>query len=91
MQLLVLVWIGLLMLLAGTAAVSLLPLPEIHPLINLLIALAKTILIGLFFMHLRGASNLVRLIALAGFVWIALLIGLSYSDFATRAVSPLAR
>lgn len=87
----VLVWLALLALLASTAAVGLLPLPQLHPLLNLAIALAKTVLIGLFFMHLRGASTLARLAAVAGFLWLALLIGLSCSDFATRSIAPLAR
>jgi len=87
---LVVVWLGLLALLALTASVGLMPLPDLHPLINIVIGAAKSLLIGLFFMHLRSSSTLARLLAAAGFIWLALLIGLSYSDFAMRDIAPLA-
>jgi cytochrome c oxidase subunit IV len=46
------------------------------------------VLIALFFMHLRGAGALLRIAALAGLLWLAILFGLSWSDFGTRAITP---
>lgn len=86
---LIFVWIGLLLCLAATACVELLPWKSIHPAINIGISFAKMLLIGFFFMHLKNASTLSRLIAVGGFLWLALLMGLSFTDFATRAVTPL--
>lgn len=82
-QLLV-VWIALISLLAATACVGLLPWKSLHPALNLMIAAAKALLIGVFFMHLRSASALTRLIAAAGFFWLAILLGLGLSDYWTR-------
>ena len=45
---------------------------------------AKGVLIALFFMHLRGAGALLRIAAVTGILWLALLFGLSWSDIATR-------
>ena len=38
----------------------------------------------IFFMHLRGSESLVWLYAAAGFVWLALLIGLLMGDTVSR-------
>jgi cytochrome c oxidase subunit IV len=55
---------------------------------NFLIALGiaglKMILIMLFFMHLYYSKPLTRLVACAGFFWLAILIGLAFADFYTR-------
>jgi cytochrome c oxidase subunit 4 len=39
-------------------------------------------------MHLRHAGALLRIAALAGLLWLSLLFGLSWSDYATRSISP---
>ncbi len=83
---LLLVWMGLLLLLAATASVSFLPWKDVHAAINLAIAMAKALLIGLFFMNLRSSSTLSRLIAAGGFLWLALLMTLSYLDVWMRGV-----
>ena len=48
------------------------------------IATAKAILVALFFMHLRSASRLVRLFAVAGLFWWGVLLGLTMGDFVHR-------
>ena len=48
------------------------------------IAGVKAILIVLYFMHLRGAPNRVRMFALAGVVWVTILFTLTMSDYLTR-------
>jgi cytochrome c oxidase subunit 4 len=83
-----LTWIGLMILLALTAASSYLPMGAWNTAINMGISAAKALLIALFFMHLRHAGALLRIAALTGLLWLALLFGLSWSDYATRTISP---
>jgi cytochrome c oxidase subunit 4 len=52
--------------------------------IALTIAVAKAVLIVLFFMHVRYAPPLVRVFAAGGFLWVAILFVLTLSDFLTR-------
>ncbi len=85
---LLMVWIGLLLLLTATASVALLPWKTLHPELNFAIAVAKALLIAVFFMHLRTASALPRLFAAGGFFWLAILLGLSFTDFWTRSAVP---
>lgn len=60
--------------------------------VALVIAVAKAALVALFFMHLRTTSPRMRLFAGAGLVWLAILIGLTMSDFLTREPpAPLVR
>jgi cytochrome c oxidase subunit IV len=82
------VFVALLLLLALTVAVALIEHPAFGLSIALSIAGVKTVLIALFFMHLHYDSGVVRLAAIAGFLWLAILIGLSMSDFLTRSWPP---
>ena len=80
----VLVWVGLLVLLALTLGSAYLPLGWLNGVVNLAIAVAKALLVMTFFMHLRSSHYVLRIAAAAGFFWLAILIGLSLSDFLTR-------
>ena len=80
----VLVWIGLLALLMLTLGSAYLRLGWLNGVVNLAIAVAKTLLIMTFFMHLRSSHYVLKLFAAAGFFWLAILIGLSLSDFLAR-------
>ena len=55
---------------------------------NLVMALAisftKTILIMLFFMHLRGSSRLLHLAAVTGLLWLFLMLLLTLGDYMSR-------
>lgn len=80
------VFAALFVLLVATVGVSFVPLPSpFHVLAALLIAGAKAALIVLFFMHVRYASRMTRLIAGAGFFWLVILFFFTFSDYATRA------
>lgn len=79
-----LVWVALLALLALTTASSFLPLRGWNFAINMAIACAKASLVAWVFMKLRTSAPLVRLVAAAAIVWIAILIGLSLTDLLTR-------
>jgi cytochrome c oxidase subunit 4 len=79
-----LTWLGLLALLAVTAASSFLRLGALNLAINLAVALAKALLVVLVFMHVRRGTPMIRVFAVAGLLWLALLAGLSFTDFAAR-------
>ncbi len=82
------VFAALLVLLALTVAVALVEHPVAGLAIALAIASAKALLIGLYFMNLRWESPVMRPAAVAGLVWLALLMGLSLCDLMTRGGPP---
>jgi cytochrome c oxidase subunit 4 len=82
----VLVWIALMVLLAATTGSALVPLGAANTILNLVIAIAKTALVALFFMHMRHSISLLRLIAIVGLVTLSLLFILSGADFITRHI-----
>jgi cytochrome c oxidase subunit 4 len=77
--------IGLTLLTTGVAFIDLGPFNTV---VALAIAFAKMSLVVLFFMHLRHSSGLVKVVLLAGFFWLALLIALTTSDYHTRSWTP---
>jgi cytochrome c oxidase subunit 4 len=81
-------WLALMALLAGTFALAHWHLGNANAAAGLAIAAAKAVLVGLFFMHLRRASALIAVFAVATLFWIAVLFGLSGTDYATRQVTP---
>jgi cytochrome c oxidase subunit IV len=83
-----LTWGALMILLALTCASSYLPMGAWNSVLNLGISCAKALVIAVFFMHLRHAGALLRIVAVTGLVWLGILFGLSWSDLGTRTVSP---
>jgi cytochrome c oxidase subunit 4 len=81
-------WVALMAFLALTFGSSYLPMGEWNTAINMAISGAKAALIAAVFMHLRHAGTLLRVAAVAGLLWLALLFGISSTDYATRQVSP---
>lgn len=84
----ILTWIALMIFLALTCASAYVPMGEWNAVVNMGISCAKALLIAVFFMHLRNAGTLLRIAAVTGLLWLALLFGLSSADFATRSISP---
>jgi len=84
-----LVLAALLFLTALTILVSYVDLGPFSTPIAFLIATAKACLVVLFFMHMKEAHGVLWLAALAGFFWLAILLVLSMSDFATRGLLPI--
>jgi cytochrome c oxidase subunit IV len=80
----VLVWAALMCLLGLTLGSAFLPLGSLNSAINLIISVAKALLVAFFFMHLRSAHYVLRIAAAAGFFWLAILICLSLTDFLAR-------
>ena len=50
----------------------------------LVIAVVKMLLVVLFFMHVKYSPGLTRLVVVAGFFWLAIMIALTLSDELTR-------
>ena len=82
------VFAALLLLLALTVVVALVEQSALGLPIALGIAGLKGALIVMYFMHVRYDTPTVRLAAVAGFLWLCLLIGLSMSDLLTRRGPP---
>jgi len=84
----VLVFVSLIGLTLLTTAVAFVDLGAFNTVAALVIAFCKMLLVIFFFMHLRHSGGLVRIVLLAGFFWLALLIGLTMSDYRTRMWTP---
>ncbi|HVA94021.1 MAG TPA: cytochrome C oxidase subunit IV family protein [Candidatus Dormibacteraeota bacterium] len=84
----VMVFLSLLVLTALTTGVAFIDLGPFNTVAALAIAFCKMSLVVYFFMHLRQSKGLVRIVALAGFFWFALLMGLTLNDYHTRNWTP---
>ena len=80
-----LTWIALLALLALTTGSAFLPLGPLNLALNLVIALAKALLVALVFMQLARDTPVVRAAAAAGWFTLILLAGLALLDFTARS------
>lgn len=82
------VFLSLIGLTILTTAVSYIDLGPFNTVAALVIALSKMLLVVMFFMHMRQSSGLVRVVFLAGFFWLALLIAFTMTDYRTRSWTP---
>ena len=67
-----------------TTWVAYIDLGRWNTVVALTIAVCKMILVVLFFMHVKYATGLTRVVILAGFFWLAIMITLSCADELTR-------
>ncbi len=75
---------GLYVLLILTVAISLIDLGSLNIVAALAIAVAKMLLVVLFFMHVRWSSRMVWLFASGGLVWLGIMFMLTMADFLSR-------
>jgi cytochrome c oxidase subunit 4 len=75
---------SLLALLGLTVGVAYIDLGWLNTPLAMIISAVKAAIIILLFMHVRGASGLVKLLAAVGFFWLAMMFALAFSDFAAR-------
>ena len=59
----------------------------INTIIALVIAVTKAVLVVLFFMHVWYSNRLTKIVVIAGFFWLAILIVLTLADYFTRSGS----
>ncbi len=79
------VWVALVLLGLVSLISAYLPLNAFNMPLNLTIAVIMVILLWLFLMDLIGSDALLRLIAVAGVVWLSFMFALTFSDYFTRA------
>jgi cytochrome c oxidase subunit 4 len=75
---------SLLFLTALTVAAALVDLGLMNTVVAITIAVVKGLLVVLFFMHLRYSERLNWIFAGAAFFWLAILLGLTVSDYISR-------
>ncbi|HEY3124588.1 MAG TPA: cytochrome C oxidase subunit IV family protein [Thermoanaerobaculia bacterium] len=78
------VFVTLLVMTAATTAISGINLGPWNTVVALGIAVFKASLVVLFFMHARYSPRLTHMVILAGLFWLALLLLITFSDFASR-------
>lgn len=80
----ILVWAALLVLTLVTVGIAQLNLGPLNDVVALAVAVSKAFLVVLFFMHVKDSSRLTRLTVVAGFFWLAILIGITLTDYLSR-------
>jgi cytochrome c oxidase subunit IV len=84
----VMIWIALLVGTALTVFAAHINLGPFNAAVALTIATAKALLVVLFFMHLRGASEkLLKLVVISTVFFLFILLALAMADYGTRAWS----
>jgi cytochrome c oxidase subunit 4 len=81
----IVVFVALLLLAALTTGVAYINLGEFNTVVALAIAAIKMSLVGLFFMHLWYSQGLTRVVVLAGFFWLALMVSGVLADVFSRS------
>ena len=82
------IFLLLMVLTATTVWVATVDLGAFNTLVALTIAVIKMLLVVLFFMHVRQASSLTKVVILAGFFWLVLLMAFSLTDEGSRSIPP---
>jgi cytochrome c oxidase subunit 4 len=82
-----LVFVALLVLAALTTGIAYIDLGPFNTIVALAIAFIKMCLVGLFFMELFYTHGLTRIVVLAGFFWLALMVSFTLADAFSRSWS----
>lgn len=82
------IFAALMILLVVTVAIAEIDLGWLNFPLAAAIATTKAVLIILYFMHVRYSKPLTWLVAGASVAWLAILFGLTFSDYWTRDTSP---
>ena len=78
------VFVTLLVMTAATTLISGVDLGPWNTVVALAIACFKASLVVLFFMHAKYSPKLTRVVIFGGIFWLAILLLITWSDFATR-------
>src|SRR3954451_16071319 len=78
------VFLALIVATVVTTAVAFVDLGGFSVVVALAIAVCKMLLVALFFMHVRHSTALTKLVLLGALLWLAILILVTLSDFASR-------
>jgi cytochrome c oxidase subunit IV len=77
---------SLLALLVATIVAAYLPLGPLHFAIAMAISIAKAVLIGLYFMHLKYSHRFMAVVVAASLLWLGIMIGFTVGDALTRGM-----
>ena len=80
------VFFGLLALTLATTEIARIDLGPFNSLAAMLIAASKTMLVVLFFMHMKWSTYRTQIVAAAGLFWLAIMIVFVLSDYLTRGL-----
>ena len=78
------VFAALIVLAVATVGFAYLDLGPLNNVVAMGIAIAKMVLIMLYFMHLRYSSRLTQIFAVIGFAFLVILVAFTLSDYFTR-------
>jgi len=82
------IWILLLVLTGVTAWIATVDLGPLNTVVALVIATSKALIVTLFFMHMKYASEkLTKVVIIAAVFWLMILLALSMVDYGTRHFS----
>ncbi len=84
------VWAGLLVLTGLTTGVAYIDLGVFNTVVALAIAVAKMMLVVLFFMHVKYTPGIPRIVMVAAVFWLAIMMSLTLADELTRHWTPVA-
>lgn len=87
-RLYVTIFLALLLLTGLTTGVAFIDLGAYNTVVALAIAVTKMLLVILFFMHVRYSTGLTKVVVLAGFFWLAILLTFTLSDYFSREWTP---
>jgi len=80
------IWAALMCLTVITATVAFVDLGPMNTVVALVIATLKALLVVLFFMHVKYASEkLTKMVIISAVFWLLILLFLSLADYTTRA------
>lgn len=86
-KLYVAIWAALMCLTVITATVAFVDLGPFNTVVCLVIATVKALLVVLFFMHVKYASEkLTKMVIVSALFWLLILLFLSLADYTTRAI-----
>lgn len=78
------IFLALMVLTAVTVWVAFLDLGLFNPVVALVIATFKALLVILWFMHVRYSTRLTWIVVISGFFWLGILLALTMSDYISR-------
>ena len=81
------IWLALLALLLLTWGLAQINLGPFNIVAMLIIAMLKTVLVIMFFMHVKYSPRLIWVFVAAGFIWLLIMIDLTLSDYLTRGAA----
>jgi cytochrome c oxidase subunit 4 len=83
------IFLTLMALTTITVVVAYVNLGEFNKVVALGIASVKATLVILYFMHVKYSSHLTKLVVVAGFYFLIVLLGLTMADYASREWLPV--